>query len=221
MGHEKTGGLYDDLVRKAFERLAANYDGPPEDIEKLRRMQFPEEGVNPQVIHEEEKRPSVLSNPLAAVWTDLIEQYREGNRDNLTVPAELQPSYARLERAFAAADVIMATVPSGIERVVLFGSAARGQARVDSDIDIAVVYTPGFDIYNSSAEGPTARIRHNLVEHGFQIGTGGEHMPFNIQFHAAHFYSGNLPPHMQPANFAAIREIKGEGVTLRQAKPSK
>lgn len=172
-----------------------------------------------QTAHKDRGIDTDSSSSSGNAWAALVEQFRRGNQDDLAITPDLQPSYVRLLRAFEAADIIMETAPTGVERIILFGSTARGQARLDSDIDIAVVRTGYFDLQPAS---PFVSIPYALTNHGFRMGTEGEDMPLNIQFHYAYLYS-NSPgsPHSQPANFEAIMEIKKEGIILREGDNSR
>lgn len=160
------------------------------------------------------KRPS---RPPKNAWEVLVGQHRRGKKD-IVVPEDLQPSYARFLRAFEAADVIMeAAIPIKIVRIVLFGSVARGTAGLDSDIDIAVIYNAGGQ---EDTHSDYRRLGRRLRKHGFRIGTKGEYMPLNIQWHLEYLYRSAIPPHRLPDNFGTIREIKEEGITLREGPPT-
>lgn len=50
-----------------------------------------------------------------------------------------------IERLMAAEPEIRAL---GVQRLALFGSVARGEARVDSDVDVLVQFSPGAKTYD-------------------------------------------------------------------------
>ena len=53
----------------------------------------------------------------------------------------------------------------GVQRLALFGSVARGQARLDSDVDILVQFCPGektYDRFLALAELLEARLGHRV-----------------------------------------------------------
>lgn len=54
--------------------------------------------------------------------------------------------------------VVADTVGEQVEAVVLFGSVARGEGRADSDIDLAVIAAPGWDLRADLQSAVTVRL---------------------------------------------------------------
>jgi predicted nucleotidyltransferase len=69
---------------------------------------------------------------------------------------------------------LAAALPGGIEAVVLFGSRARGDARHDSDYDVAVVLT------GDLADDPTTQSRLSRVTFDYKVdGHDLQALPFD------------------------------------------
>lgn len=82
-----------------------------------------------------------------------------------------------------------------LERVVLFGSRARGEARLDSDFDVAVFLQPQFDRWAEFDR--LARLRVRFID---ESGAFFEALPF-----AADAYAEKSP---------LMHAIRSEGVDL-------
>lgn len=145
-------------------------------------------------------------------WGILVEQFQGTGGSELAdiVPQPvLEQSFKRLKRAFEVVPLIAEAVTVGIERIILFGSTARGDARLGSDIDIAIVRNRFFP-----SDG-IQRIRDRLKEHGYPPENDGRNMSLNIQVQWNYLYEQkDMPPHMRPLNYEAIGAIKKEGITL-------
>lgn len=63
------------------------------------------------------------------------------NEDHVSVA----PLRALLDPITALIDIVREAVGDDVQAVILFGSIARGEADIDSDIDLAVIAPPGWD----------------------------------------------------------------------------